>query len=347
METIPGPFDPKQSWGATGADSLATLQLLLRLEKASGRKLTFELLYYDITATDIAQQIDRTDTALTSVADIDVAAVFLVPGVFGDEPILAGFRRSFGKRISFRVMELPELTASTRVLADIPATAGQVAEAIARHAPAGDIIRAGYSFGGCIAFEAARHLNAAGRRVALLVVLDTLLSTSNVDPSPCPVPGLSRQSKRSFVARVTRSIVDSRPIGAWRNLRWRNRRAIVLRLARGDAIRRLLITMARIVGSDAMKRLRQPLLLHFRTDAVRRWRAAPLAVPTMLVASVNSSSGSVERWRALCPELRIVHVSATHVGIFGPQALEILTPAFEDAVREARARIGMEPTVGR
>ena len=66
LETIPGPFDPKQSWGATGADSLATLQLLLRLEKASGRKLAFDLLHYDITATDIAHLLDKAATDPTT-----------------------------------------------------------------------------------------------------------------------------------------------------------------------------------------------------------------------------------------------------------------------------------------
>ena len=49
--------------------------------------------------------------------------LFLIPGILGDEPKLATFRRALSKEVAFEILELPEIDASIKVLRSVAATA--------------------------------------------------------------------------------------------------------------------------------------------------------------------------------------------------------------------------------
>ena len=57
VTTLPGPFDPTLTWEEAGGDSLASLQLLLVLEKALCRKLSFDAIAPDMTVADMARSL--------------------------------------------------------------------------------------------------------------------------------------------------------------------------------------------------------------------------------------------------------------------------------------------------
>jgi thioesterase domain-containing protein len=327
--TAPLPFDAGQCWGDTGADSLATLTLLLRLEKSLGRKLSFDLIHADITATGLAQSLSAELQASTGEQERP-ASVFLVPGVFGDEPRLADFRRACDG-IDFEMSSLPEPTEPAAMLRDIPATGRFVARAIVARYPAGEIVLAGYSFGGSVAFEAARSLIAAGRRVVLLVVLDTLLWQENI---AAPNTG-SMPQRWSLMSRLRAAAANGRLFRAWRYLRWRHRREILLRLSEFDLPRRLLWAAAKAVRPDTIPGFRRLILTRFRGDAIDQWRPAPLPVTALFAASNECTAEMLDKWRTLLPAMEVVHIDAAHLEIFTPQSLKTLVPAFEDAVAKS------------
>lgn len=294
------PSDAARTWEEAGADSLASLQLLLRLEKALGRKLSFDVIDPGMTASELARSIEATLAGESAPVS---ATMFLLPGVFGDEPILASFRRSFVGRLRFELVELPDLGEAAAVLRDIVATGRFAADEIQRRRPHGDILLGGFSFGGSIAFEAARHLVAAGRMVRFLVILDTAFEWDAGGGGHPRLP-MSRRLVRGALSRA----------GGL------------------DAVRRLMVAGAARSRPGLLFRLRRALLRGFRLRALREWRPAPLGVETLLVASEEFAPGIVARWGELCPRLSVLRLPARHRELFQGGALRVLTPALEEAV---------------
>lgn len=296
-ETLSAPLgDAAESWEEAGADSLASLQLLLRLEKALGRKLSFDVIDPGMTASGLARSIAA---SLAGDAAPVSTTLFVIPGIFGDEPILASFRRSFVGRLRMELVELPDLGEAAAMLRDMVATGRFVADEIQRRRPRGDILLGGFSFGGGVAFEAARHLVAAGRVVGFLAILDTAFDgKGGGDPS-----ALQRMA-----------------------------RGVLARAGGLDGVRRLMMAGAGRLRPSLLFRLRRTLLRGFRLRAFRRWRPAPLDVETLLVASEEFASEIEGRWGELCPRLSVLRLRAGHREMFQGGALRVLTPALEEAV---------------
>ena len=319
-DTLPAQsFDPARRWEDTGADSLLTLHLLLRLEKALGRRLSFDLVAPESTAADIARAL---------LAGRDGAAgpaVFLVPGVFGDEPILADFRRAAGGAIRFELVDLPEAGAAEDLLTGMAQTGDYAARAIMRRQPEGEILLAGFSFGGAVAFEAARCLIAAGRGVAFLGVLDTAFDRHTLgEPDPLAPEAWSW----ALAGGVAKALARGDVAGA------RDRLCPVLGASRAG--RRILLGAYGRLWPRELIALRRALLLGFRRQAIDGWRPGPLAVTGLLCATAEFAPRIVEGWRRLCPEMRVLVVPACHRDIFRAAPLAVLAPAFRDAVVAAR-----------
>jgi thioesterase domain-containing protein/acyl carrier protein len=296
-EVLERPCIEAETWEEAGADSLASLHLLLALEKALGRKLSFDLIQPDMRLADLVQALAPASSA--AAADAAAATVFLLPGIFGDEPRLAAFRRAFGTRLRFAVLEHHDVTAPRALLCDLVAAGVRAACEIDERQPEGPILLAGYSFGGCVAFEAAAQLEAAGRSVAFLGILDAR-------------PSASRQSSRHWL-----------------------RRRLLTGVGRFDALRGVLLGLVARLRPSRSLAARRRLLAHFRAQALDRWKPAPLRRPALLVASDEFAEAIVAPWSRLCPGLRVVRVPGSHVSLFEPAALESVAPAFESAVHAA------------
>ena len=283
------------TWEESGGDSLATMHLLLALEAALGRKLSFDLLRPDMTVVQLAAVLASPVPAREPVRR-EVPTVFLFPGMFGDEPRLADFRRSFGGRLQFALIEHPEVTSPRRVLGDVAATGRIGAAAVSAHQPYGPLHLAGYSFGGGVALEAARHLQASGRHIAFLGIIDTALQA------------------------------DAEP--AWQGLR----RTVLIHLGRFDKSRRALLRLVAILGRRWVVAARRRLLVDFRIAAIGRWRPLPLSAPSLLVVSEQFADAITGRWLELCPGIRVLRLPAAHDALFEGPSLAVLTVAFEEAV---------------
>ena len=169
-ETLPStPFDPAVEWAQGGANSLDTLHLVLRLESYLDRKISIDLVTPSTTPLQLARSLlekSRQNERRQS------PPVFLVPAIFGDQPALSDFRRSLSEEVLIETVELPDLGCPISLLSDMAATGHFVAAEISRSHPQGTILLAGYSFGACVAYEAAACLQSQGRQVGFLGLLD-------------------------------------------------------------------------------------------------------------------------------------------------------------------------------
>jgi thioesterase domain-containing protein/acyl carrier protein len=299
-EALRVPTAGTMTWEESGGDSLATLHLLVLLEKALGRKLSFDLVGPDMTALQLAASLASSAPRGEDAFDA-VPTVFLFPGMFGDEPRLAAFRRSFAGRLRFELVEHPDVTSPRAVLMDLAATGRVAAAAIGAVQPDGPLHLAGYSYGGGVAFEAARHLQACGREIAFLGIIDTTL-----DAAATPL--------------------------------WEMPRRMALRLlGRSDAGRRWLFRLIAGLGPRWFLAARRRLLTNYRYAAIGRWRPARLQAPSLLVVSEQFGDAITDRWLRLCPGIRVLRLPADHETLFERSSLDVLTPTFEEALRPIRS----------
>lgn len=288
------------TWEESGGDSLATLHLLMLLERALGRRLSFDLIEPDVTVVQLAAFLVAPARAVEAAGN-DAPTVFLFPGMLGDEPRLGRFRRSFAGRVQFELVEHPQVTQPRAVLCDIAATARIAAARIDERQPGGPLRLAGYSYGGSVAFEAARQLQASGREIAFLGIIDTALDAE----------------ARPFLERP--------------------RRMVLRLLGRSDAGRRSLFHLLARLNLNPWWTVaaRTRLLSNYRHGSVARWRPSPVSVPSLLVASDQFGEVITDRWLRLCPGIRVLRIASEHLTLFDREALGVLTPAFEAALRTA------------
>lgn len=298
--TLPdSPLDPGLSWTDAGGDSLGMLQLLLKLEQALDRKLGFDLLSYEMTQSDLTDRLLQVESAIKSNASFPV--MHLVPGIMGDDPALASFRRAFDGIVRFELIEPPELKEDGAILRSLAETGRRVAREIQKRQPMGSILLAGYSIGGAVVFEAARQILEDGRRVALLLVLDT-----RIDPKPGD--GIA---KRSAATTAFYS--------------WLKR--LLQILAGTDITRQALFSPGLLLGHQRRLDFRRLVLRHFRFEAHKSWRPVALSVPAVIVLSETFGPLNRSHWIRLLPKGSFVDVPGSHNEIFDSRALAWFKPA--------------------
>ena len=354
-ETLPSvAFGPEIEWAEGGADSLDTLHLVLRLESYLGRKISIDLVTPSTTPLQLAQSIlekSRQNERSQS------PPVFLVPAIFGDEPALSDFRRSLSEEVLIQTIELPDLGCPISLLSDMAATGHFVAAEISRSLPQGPVLLAGYSFGGCVAYEAAACLRSQGRQVGFLGLLDP------VPPHPWlggNRPWRKEQTTGSFQALNRLSVRLSAFLPRKGEtfisyIDWLLFVVLVQLNAFGSARRQVLLGK-RWLSLRAFVRRRQALLERLRMSALQQWQPLRLDVPGLLATTESFiDSGSLLAWPSVCPNLNVVRIPGEHRELFEPKSLAILTPPFVKAVAAAQnasldvpsvpRRTSAEPTV--
>jgi thioesterase domain-containing protein/acyl carrier protein len=304
VETLARRADPDLTLEANGADSLTTVLLLLRLEQVLGRKLSFDLFQPDATIRSLARSLASSRPAAP------MPTLFMLPGLYGDDPRLARLRRRLADKIRVEMLEPPGLDAPGSLLRDLAATAAIVAREIQRRQPSGDIRLAGFSFGASVAFAAAHHLIASGRTVAMLYLIDGLLDPDmdlldlpdNFTPRPWPLPLLKRGAIK---------------LAATDRMRW-----LMLRQVRRFAPPRHQITV------------RKMMLRHLGNEAIRAWRPTPLALDVNIAVSERYAGRTVPRWRDLADEISVLVLPGRHLDSFEPPAIDVLAKALRQAVEE-------------
>jgi thioesterase domain-containing protein len=302
--------DFTQTWEQAGGDSLATLHLLLRLERAFGRKLTFDMMRAQMRASDLAAALLLPAAAAQRGT---MPLVHLLPSLFGDEPRLSAFRQALDGRVRFDVVDTPDACQPATTLRDVPRMAALAARDIHARQPSGPILLAGYSFGGCVAFETARTLISAGRDVAWLGLLDAPFGNAAFGST----------------SRISQRMPPTRAI----------KYALALWVCSWDAARRAALALAKRLGLAAEIEANRLVFVVFREHATNRWVPAPLEVDTWLAVSAELAPTTLATWQRLCARLRVVHLPGDHMDIFHAPAAELIIPAFDDAVRTVHLRM--------
>ena len=302
-----GSLDLGLTWREAGGDSLGLMRLSLALEKSLGRKLTFDQLDPDMTATQLAQiLVQQTIT----VPESNTARVHLIPGILGDDPTFGDFRRSLvGVRTA--LVELPDLTCPSRVLRDIGETAAEVAKEIERQQPEGAILLGGCSFGGVVAYAVAQRLAAGGREIALLALLDPYVVHEAKSRDT-----LARRFKRA--KSVLKSVL----------IDW-------------DAARRSLLDAFARWWPRHLLQLRSQIMKNLRIRAMKRWRPTPLKVPMLLVISEELAASPM--WLCAAPSATVVFFPGAHTEIFKPPALYIVRDALLERLQLTVPRAAEAP----
>ncbi len=310
-------IDPAQSWQEAGGDSLGILQLLHQIERRCGCVLSFDMIDPAMHVGELVALIEQGP----QVQEGALPLVHLLPGFLGDEPSLASFRRALRGRIAFNLLDIADLNESAAVLEDMQQIGRIAALAIERRQPSGPIVLAGYSFGGSVAYEAARALIDNGREVALLAIFDTKFGLA--------ASGVGRTSAQS------RS--------------WKRRSRLRAALSWDFARTSMLSALNRMPWSFQY-RIRRYLFRLFREHTLHSWAPSPLDVETFLAVSEEYQAKTFGIWRWLCPRLSVARLPGAHTDIFQAPGAALLIPAFEDHVRRAIAsnpKAVLEVSVGK
>jgi len=299
-------FDPALTWRDAGGDSLDSLNLMVSLEKTLGRKLSLDMMAPDMKPADLAEVLR---TGIRPGPDT-LPLVFLVPGMLGDEPALAHFRRKLRSKARFEIIEAPGLEDKAVVLCDLKRTGAIVAQRIAQRRPTGPLLIAGYSFGADVAHEAAQHLVREGREVPFVAILDAFF--------------VSEANRDFYLPKPRGFSVVLAPMKVW--------------FSDFDLGRRLAIAVTARLFPKYVFKLKTRLLALTRGRALDVYRPSRQVSPTMLVVSEELAPVSTQIWKAAAPGTPILFVPGEHKHIFQDPALPLITKAFAEALRMAVTR---------
>jgi thioesterase domain-containing protein len=203
---------------------------------------------------------------------------------------------------------------------------------IMRMVPRGPIWLVGFSIGGHFAYAIAARLQANGREVGGLCVIDSFMTTS-----AAPSAGwLSRAAARGWKLLRKRRMDELAQFGRSRVAR------TLVRLAGG----RLAILLRRFAPSGRLPSalaldpiLESELSMRLLIQAAAPWiasldsEARPVTVPTILLRT-SLSAGDDAAWRARCPELKIIEIPGDHQSLLDPENISSLREAFVAATRD-------------
>ena len=320
----PVPEDGR-SFAEAGGDSLRLLLLVLHLERLCGRSLPLDQFHDGLKPAEFALVLDRLNEELSPVFQDALPMVFLVPGKWGDTPLLARFRMACAKSIRIVPTSYPDL--GGLALGGFEDIIAHLVAQIEQFAPDGAIVLAGYSLGGDFAYAVADRLSKRGRRISSLLVLDT--DAENYDSGPPP-------ERRSLAERLS---TLCRLLG---NRDW-------------GTIAEAILTPSLVTGPVGLRALRIVLSFRFRADSHFMFRLswhlrsmlvqfhreswfrdvppARLSVPVVLF---RSEEGGVDLgWHARTENLTIVPVAGDHVGMLDRENSEVLVAEFYRAVHIA------------
>jgi thioesterase domain-containing protein/acyl carrier protein len=321
-------FHADTPWSDAGGDSIGALSLLLYLERHLDRPVPLDLLSIDMTPSDLVRSLATIYDPIGTQPgrgqpNQELPLVFLIPPAYGDLPALAEFRASLSERIHFDVIQYPDLGemvdrgAGFDLLVDAAVTR---INAVCEHRAC---LLTGYSFGGFVAFEAARRLDESGRRVDLLALIDTRLESS-----PAKVGG--------FLAKTTAYIgrTWSRPDKLYRDGVW----LLLSLLVRHSPLRllRRIDDFAKMMPGPTAVAVRIEIFTLLRAHAIRGWNFKPLGVPMTLFRTDDAPSSHPDHgWSRLCNQLTVRPIPGSHRSLFEPRYRDVLCAQFMQAIEDA------------
>ena len=300
---------PDDDFFEIGGSSMAAISLILEIERRTGLELSIQAIYNSPTPGGMAALLEGDE--LADVSSIIVLrggvarhALFLVHGVGGSAIELRDLARQFGPDLRVYGIQASGFDGASPDRT-VEAMARRYADEVSRLRPSDPILLAGYSSGGLVAFEMARHLAAGGRPVSFLGMIDTY-----------PDMGLSL-SRFWLHARIMLRV----PAGARRATLARRLRNLTLRL-------RVRLGLKTRVGDphaaipDAVSRVRHAIVV-----AEKRYRPAAQACEVAFFRASHISPlfafDPARVWRPLVRDLTVDVVPGDHYTLIGTGSADL------------------------
>ncbi|GHF43631.1 amino acid adenylation domain-containing protein [Deinococcus metalli] len=321
-----------------GGHSLLAARLVARLEPAFGVRVPLAALFRGPTIADLAAALD----AATDNADTPLLVplnphghrppLFVLHGIGGHLTDLRDLTGPLGADQPLYGLEAVGVDGVTAPLDRVEAMAERYLHEIRRVQPHGPYFLCGHSFGGVVAFELAQQLRDAGEAVGLLALLDTWTPRPQ-DITPRHVLRGLKRVARTELTRARRS-----PAAA---LRWNARRIQVAARLMTEAARDRFTNQAGRAQRNGLPVWFQAVR-EANLQAVARYRARPLDVPTLLVqAEQRKLIEPLFAWADLIQgPIRVRTVGGTHVSMVGPQHVRQLGEALHHSLIAAQAGSG-------
>jgi thioesterase domain-containing protein/acyl carrier protein len=161
-----------------GGDSLLAVNLFLEVERETGCNLPITVIYDAPTPADLAVLIESeaqpefSPLVLLKPGD-DSAPLYIFHGVGGTVIEFAALGRLIDIPGKVFAVQAQGIDGAQLPLDSVPEMADLYFTAIRKQQPSGPYWLCGYSFGGVLAVEVARRLEAAGEKVAMVFCIDS------------------------------------------------------------------------------------------------------------------------------------------------------------------------------
>ncbi len=295
------------SFFSIGGDSLLTMRLV-----GEARRHGLHITPRDILRHQTPQLLARL-IASSTLPEIDGGArmrVFLLPGAGGDEPALARLRTACAEQLDLLQLDYGDWRRFVQPGFGLEELVDELTAQITKAAPDGPIRLIGYSLGGQLAWTIATRLEAMGRVVNGLVMLDSVQAQHLAS-------GRSDARTRLRWRDEWRQLRAALPDDSWRPVLARivGRRLLT---TRGRALLRQLAARGPLSASGAGFYLAHDLTVSLLLEHSDAWahRMAPpglLHAPvTLLRADQNPDPLHDLGWQALCRQLAVQTLQGDH-----------------------------------
>jgi acyl-CoA synthetase (AMP-forming)/AMP-acid ligase II/tetratricopeptide (TPR) repeat protein/acyl carrier protein len=171
---------PEDSFFDLGGDSLSAVLASAAIEKELATSLSPVEFTINPTAKAISRHISegRAQGSRVSVVCAQRGlrannAIFLAPGLYGNNGYAVELAEALGDDLGVMTFHLRSYTDESR-FESVSVLGRECALAMQSIQPTGPYFIAGYSFGGLVAYEIARHLRSVGASVGMLAIIDQL-----------------------------------------------------------------------------------------------------------------------------------------------------------------------------
>jgi thioesterase domain-containing protein len=260
--------------------------------------------------------------------------VFLFPGLSGDDKEISLLRVGCSSSLRFEPIQLPDWSTIDYDRVNLDGLVSHCVAQIELSAPHGPILLAGYSFGGHVALAVASALEASGRRVGRLALLDT---------SAVPPIGETPIS----VARPIRRLAYAIRTGAIGGEVGRITGAIIIRL-KNKRLSRFLGRLPVVgVSRDMEERIRVSITLSFNLpvleELLNRMAKSDEAFnfPAILFRCVEQAPGATADlgWSRHLARLQVVPILGDHVSLTDEPNLQSLCTSFSSLMSDYSMKI--------
>ena len=209
-----------------GATSLTLVSLHRLIAERMGQRLSLQAMFESPTIASLARALSQPETAgqassrnaivTFGARTRECPTLFMMPGVLGLPYYLRGLAEQLAPDVALASVQLPGLFDPSTPLDTVEAQASFALEQLRRFQPAGPYWIGGHSYGGYVAIEAARRLREAGESVPLLVLGDSVRTSTTLDAfqaDDVAYVALTRALYALYEAKLSRPYADVQALG--------------------------------------------------------------------------------------------------------------------------------------